>query len=378
MSRHILMICTTGKSASYLRRDYEALNDSDTSSILQAILHCTQNNPKRAAMIAIMSDPQAFADAMKDEKFGTAHLFPTAETQTLLRWLQDKAHEISQLRIIMLPSQDRDSILTARTAIICLERLHPLYPSTKIIDGGIIPLSIEVDNRQDFLPTVANLFGEFDKLIRNKADDEEVIICSSGSFKAVAGFAMMYAQLHSLPCLYSYEASTKAYEVMSLPLGYAYAQMDEEINMLKAIHSNAPADTTALPQWVKDSKNLAGALLESYEQARVKPYGTGEYLFNRLRECKDGSAWADYLQRLLVKNWSQLWLGDQIPETVEHSRRHSKRLMELAASLFRCAGDRMQAIGFTRDDPATSGSAHCGNISSRHRAYRAVLPGSGG
>lgn len=42
-----------------------------------------------------------------------------------------------------------------------------------------------------------------------------------------------------------------------------------------------------------------------------------------------------YIESRINKEWAELWLGDQIPETVEHSRRHSKRLMELAGNLYR-------------------------------------------
>ena len=79
-------------------------------------------------------------------------------------------------------------------------------------------------------------------MIANKSTDEDVIICSTGGYKAVSGFAMVYAQLHSLPCLYSFEMSPAAYEVMSMPLGYAYSMLDEEINMLKAVYRDTDID----------------------------------------------------------------------------------------------------------------------------------------
>ena len=70
-----------------------------------------------------------------------------------------------------------------------------------------------------------------------------------------------------------------------------------------------------------------------------------------MRNCTGGNEWADYLQELLICRWGELWLGDQIPETVEHSRRHSKRLMEMAANFFRCAGNRVGSIGFNDENP---------------------------
>ena len=281
--------------------------------------------------------------------------FPTGETQTIIRWLNE--NEISSLRVILLPSETEISKLNAHATCVCIEKLKYLFPNTNIIlsrkPDAIIPLQINVDERQEFLSSISRLFKVFDAQLEEAGKaDEEVIICSTGGFKAVSAFAMMYAQINSLPCLYTFETSANAYEVMNIPLGYAYTALDEEINMLKAIQNMADFDVSILPQWVQDSKEIAGTYLSSYKKAREKPYGTGEALFNRLRSYgKEGSDWADYLQDLLIHNWSQIWAGDQIPETVEHSRRHSKRLMEFTANLFRCAEKKLEAIGFNKEQP---------------------------
>ena len=358
MGRRILMICTSGtsavsglKSVSALLSSHQPITDQQIkSAILEDPPENSRDYHERMSAIGLMKSQSLQTDL----DFGASYKFPSAEVQTILRWLSE-AKEIEELRIILLPSHDERSILTANVTVICLQTLQHLFPNTKFIcsrdTSGIIPLPIEVDTREKFLSSIAKLFSEFDTLITDKHHDEEVIICSTGGFKAVSGFAMLYAQINSIPCLYSFETSPAAYEVMSMPLGYAYSSLDEEISMLKAVHRNTEIDKSALPQWVKDSELFTGTFLKSYEEAREKPYGTGEELFRRLRECDNGNEWADYLQELLVSQWSELWLGDQIPETVEHSRRHSKRLMELAANLFRCAGSKMAQIGFTGTDP---------------------------
>ncbi len=364
MGRHILMICTSGTSAvsslpsiSALLSESQALTDAQ---IMEAVLNPegSRDYEDRLPAVELMKNPEEYKDVLRDSNFGTLYKFPSAEIQTILRWISDtiqgKVSEVDELRIIMLPSQDTKSILTSHVTAVCLNRLTPLFRNIKLSitrEISIIPLQIEVNTREDFLSSVSDLFTEFDKLIKDKRPDEEVIICSTGGYKAVSGFAMMYAQLHSIPCLYSFEGSQAAYEVMSIPLGYAYSSLDEEINMLKAVHKNAEIDKSSLPQWVKDSQYMAETLLKSYYDAREKPYGTGEEIFRRLRDCNGGNDWADYLQELLTCRWGELWLGDQIPETVEHSRRHSKRLMELAANFFRCAGKRIANIGFTDENP---------------------------
>ena len=359
------MICTSGTSAvtslpsvKALLSESESLSDEQ---IMNAVLNPEGSGDfqDRLKAVDLMKNPESYRDVLKDSNFGTLYKFPSAEIQTVLRWISDtiqgKVSEVDELRIIMLPSRDPKSILTSHVTAVCLNHLTPLFRNIKLNisreSSSIIPLHIDVNTRENFLSSVSDLFSEFDSLIKSRRPDEEVIICSTGGYKAVSGFAMMYAQLHSIPCLYTFEGSQAAYEVMSIPLGYAYSSLDEEINMLKAVHENAEIDTASLPQWVKDSKNMAGALLKSYYDAREKPYGMGEEIFRRLRKCDDGNEWADYLQELLTCKWGELWLGDQIPETVEHSRRHSKRLMELAANLFRCSGRRVENIGFNDKDP---------------------------
>lgn len=294
--------------------------------------------------------------------------FPGAEVQTIFRWLldlqflqSDEERRIDNLHVILLPSDKIDSKITAHSASVILNRLACIFPDTDIICDraqDIKPVSIDVGTREEFLSSIANLFRAFDVERKDTPEDTELIICASGGYKSVSGFAMMYAQIHSLPCLYTFETSPDAFEVMSVPLGYAYASLDEEISMLKAISKmkkrsvDELVKSDALPRWVRDSRELADTLISSYKAAREKPFGIGIELFNRLKACgEEGKAWAGYIEDLLVHNWAHLWLGDQIPETVEHSRRHSKRLMEFTANLFRAAGGRMDKLGFTNDNP---------------------------
>ena len=365
MGRKILMICTSGTSAYKSLPSVQALlkiNSPTEQEILGAVLNpagVKYDIEKRVKAAELIKNPELYENILELSDFGSKFLFPSAEVQTILRWLGDtiqgSIEAVDELRVVMLPSEDEESILTSQVTVVTLNKLNPIFKGIKLKCSrdklGIMPLPIKVDTREEFLSSISNLFAKFDEIIENKNPGEEIIICSTGGYKAVAGFAMMYAQLHSIPCLYSFEGSQAAYEVMSVPLGYAYSSLDEEINMLKAVHNNADINKKSLPQWVKDSESMAGVLLKSYDKAREKPYGTGEELFRRLRECENGNEWADYLQELLVSRWGELWLGDQIPETVEHSRRHSKRLMELGANLFRCVGDKIEKIGFTKNDP---------------------------
>ena len=385
MGRRVRMICTVGTSLvgpqsfsedemQRIVASEQSLIDYITSFYEGRKMSKEEENGWGLLRDAPLKTPEWLMEKLHQPDFGS-YRFPDAEIQTVLRWMRDRIVKdkarIDELHLVFLPSSDKEknfkSQLNAYAACMLLKRVFKLFEKlpegTRLIceprpydeGGDILPVEINVKHRDEFIASIANLFKALDrdiKTVEEKRTGEEAVICSTGGYKSVSGFAMMYAQLHSIPCLYTFEQSEEAYEVMSLPLGYAYASLDEEINMLRAIQTGAAAAGSALPRWLRDSKELAGALLDSYESARRKPYGTGEFLFERLRDYGgEGPAWAEYLGDLLVEKWSQLWLGDQIPETVEHSRRHSKRLMEFTANLFRSAPGRMEALGFDEGHP---------------------------
>ena len=247
MGRHILMICTSGTSAvsslpcvKALLKDYKTLTDEQ---IMSALLNPegSKDYEDRLPAVDLMKNPDEYKNVLADSNFVKSYIFPSAEAQTVLRWLSNvikgKAEEVDEVRVVMLPTRTDASELTAHAGVVCLNHLKPLYGKIKLHcsrdSSGIIPLQIKVDTREEILPSISNLFSELDELISTRKPGEEVIICSTGGYKAISGFAMVYAQLHSLPCLYSFEKTSDAYELMSMPLGYAYSSLDEEINMLK-------------------------------------------------------------------------------------------------------------------------------------------------
>src|SRR5690606_5854360 len=81
-------------------------------------------------------------------------------------------------------------------------------------------------------------------------------------------------------------------------------------------------------------------ILNDYEDKREIPFGFGENLLS-IFDIKDNEKSQDnqlinmknYIEYMIKTKWSKQWIGDLIPETVEHSQRHSKRLMDFTASL---------------------------------------------
>ena len=267
MGRRVRIICTVGTSLLYGHKVsdilakskahyseselYNSTSDEPLFDFVQNIFRFDEKGipPDREKVYKLMREVPFMSDKEIQEvsKNFEGCRFPTAETQTIIRWLGENEKNISSLRIILLPSKTEVSELNAHAACVCLDKLKRLFLNVEIIcsrnSDTIIPLPISVDEREKFLASISGLFSVLDKQVQEAVNaNEELIICSTGSFKAVSGFAMLYAQINSIPCLYTFETSPKAYEVMNIPLGYAYTALDEEINILKAIKNRANFD----------------------------------------------------------------------------------------------------------------------------------------
>ncbi|WP_040382339.1 hypothetical protein [Dethiosulfovibrio peptidovorans] len=150
---------------------------------------------------------------------------------------------------------------------------------------------------------------------------------------------------------------------MPLPISCAIGAMDEEISLLKGLRDlenpenrKGILDNKTLPRWVSglfvdgQPSSLVDSLIEQYEKGRNQVTGSGKELLTRLKAID--SDLGTYLERLIQTSWSELWMGDQIPETVEHSRRHSKRLMEIAGNFLRALDQGTDGVSHIYMDKA--------------------------
>lgn len=214
-----------------------------------------------------------------------------------------------------------------------------------------------------------HLFSAFDEVRREvPADpDSKLVLNMTGGYKMMSGFAMLYSQLYQIPSIYVHEMQRDTYvEIKPLPLSYAINELDEEISLLKGLSRKGGmslnVDKTELPEWLQGmltdvgegrvgTTGFADILVDYFNTNRRKQMGIGRSLLDRTARGPEGRELADYLESCIDRHWAELWLGDQIPETVEHSRRHSKRLMEIGGNLFRVAEDQLEGEGLTEPLP---------------------------
>jgi hypothetical protein len=298
---------------------------------------------------------------------------PTAEIQSILSYMKKICTENDgkrgEFKVTLLPSDNPESYITAVITMFWIRAgdLQGWFKNLEsFVDFDVKPLHIDVNNEDSFIRSVENLFGKLDELrMQSEKSNEKVIINMTGGYKAVSAFELLYAQIHGLPAIYSHENNPQSYELMSLPVNFAISAIDEEYSMLswKAAAEGQSPPLKAAPEWVQKMPSpLAKKLVTFYRDNRRSLSGRGEALLSRLKEryYEDNDPYAqkisEYLQERINTDWAELWLGDQIPETVEHSRRHSKRLMEAAGNLLRCSSkveDRLAEWGVLKPGKIT-------------------------
>ena len=222
----------------------------------------------------------------------------------------------------------------------------------------ICPSPLGVTEAQSFNKGIANLFERFDAIRKPMSPQDGMIINSTGGYKATTAYSVLYAQMHNLQSIYIFENQPEGISLLPLPISFDMDSLDEEVNIIKAIgQSDAQAlrgflDNSNLRPWVRslmqDSGNaspLAGMLTRSLEEHKERGGAHGRAMLDLVYQHGQNEGWYDYLRQCVTEHWAELWIGDQIPETVEHSRRHSKRLMELGGYMLQAHCSVLEAQG---------------------------------
>ncbi len=287
--------------------------------------------------------------------------YPSAECQSIMGWLlENTRHQNTDvnLSVYLFPSKKSGSEFTAWLTYLFLKSkgISMIFPELKDLKIEVQPLDINVDTDENFFLSIDTLYSKYEEIRQSsEAENAEIVINSTGGYKSISGYASLYALLNDIPSIYVFEeGGAKIVELASLPLSCAIGAMDEEISLLRGLKNMVPAQRSRLkekgnlPRWIEglffgESKlHLVDNLTEQYETGRYKLTGVGMGLLNRLKR-KDAHL-GRYFEENITGMWSELWMGDQIPETVEHTRRHSKRLMEIAENLFRSADETLHKM----------------------------------
>lgn len=276
-------------------------------------------------------------------------IFPCAEIQSFCHWLKAQPKESVVLKeIVLLPTETKPApFCSEKIKNILTEQVFKsefakkyLFNNDSVCIDDSQSFQLRLENNDNFAEDISKfLHGFKDNLKKYKEENCKVVLNITGGYKSLTPFFSLFGFLmEEIEVIYQHEESNVILRIPALPLAWDFKLFDEYRSLLRGggeLLSDPPAKFSILfdKKDEKWTKNPFGSLLENiYTEDRLKRFGYGARLIRRLPK--------EMQEKLLPENssggiyqWEHIWMGDQIPETVEHSRGHSQRLMEYAASL---------------------------------------------
>ena len=167
--------------------------------------------------------------------------------------------------------------------------------------------SLECDYRIEDLDSFKDLWMKLRDLYKRYTNEKmEVAIVSTGGYKLITSLVYIFSLIYGVRAFYHHEGTEKVYDLPKLPVNWDYVSLVLQSARLMGL------------------SRLTQAIFEAEDVNEIKKrIMYGEPVLERFP--------AGGYQDVLIKNlptWQNLWIGDLIPETVEHSKSHSKRLLQ--------------------------------------------------
>ena len=176
-------------------------------------------------------------------------------------------------------------------------------------------------------------------------NDYNVILNITGGYKAIPPYVTIIGNCFpEVDIIYLYEDSKDLIHLPPIPISFdlpTYRDYRAIINVLaqpgftagEPLYKILPVNIKAcfLKRGAEKKLNFFGkTVIEKYKNEKISltPYGRGFLLLDQIRDDKVKK----YLTGC-VNQWQHIWIGDKIPEMVEHQRGHTQRVLELAAEM---------------------------------------------
>ncbi len=204
----------------------------------------------------------------------------------------------------------------------------------------LITTKIGRQSKTAFLEGIGTLTNEIlTYLSTHPGPDDEVLLNPTGGLKGVWVVWPLIALLFPrVQFLYSHESSPDVFELPHFPLALDFGTFEELHSILQQTGGVSSRFLEILPTQFADlfdqpdsvsgrchPNSFGDVISEAYQRRELALSGSGSILLTQIKEHK--------LQNIIkthIPFWQNVWLGDQIPETAEHGRGHSLRLMEFA------------------------------------------------
>ncbi len=278
-----------------------------------------------------------------------------------IHMVHSQGYQVEEVIFLVFPDEkeiykDEDAPIVFRYLKALVQRCFPKIVISKV-QINFTP-NIEKSNFR----SLETIWTEMESIM-TKNKKREMVIDPTGGHKIFAVIAALFAQMHHKPFYYVQQDSPVLYEFPASPIQWNFARIDDDQPFFNECdrtisytrYTQLPQSMkdlyTFLPTPIEDDNHIVSILpikkiMESYNQAREMPFGYGVKFLDMIEKPE----WRRWIQKKTFTTWSLQWIGDQIPETVEHSQRHSKRLMEFTVNLIHTIGYRnFLGEGFPRE-----------------------------
>lgn len=271
--------------------------------------------------------------------------FPSAEIQTFCYWLKQFGEEIMLKKVILMPTKvDKAVICAKRIERILKDEVFQSRLCTGLLPDDtselieIRPFQLRIEDEALFTQDVAAFLEYLEALIRRLEGEgiHRKYLNITGGYKGLVPIFSLFGfiQEEDLESVYQHEEGESIIRIPPLPLAWDMKLFDEYRSLLGGrdeLNFEPPAKFRLLFE-EKDGlweKNPFGEFLEKiYDRDKLKRFGYGARLVRRLKDTSLQNKIREGADR-----WQHIWIGDQIPETVEHSRGHSMRLLVYGADI---------------------------------------------
>ncbi|ODN30758.1 hypothetical protein [Fervidobacterium thailandense] len=203
----------------------------------------------------------------------------------------------------------------------------------------------------------------------------EIVIESASGPRSVAMALQLWALFNQKDSYLKYERALETTRIPAVGIDWDLNYVDEMASLFSVVLDKTEEITESefmkLPNEVarlfnreyyfaNNNKKVGKGFYSFYDLSSIRrkylekkemPFGYGESLINVIyQNSVKSKALRTYLENGIIRKWAYLWIGDLIPETVEHSQRHSKRLMEFTKNLLNVMGEDFFLSPFSKGE----------------------------
>lgn len=277
----------------------------------------------------------------------------SAETHSY-KQLHDKVivnREKDHLDVVLLGTEGNDE---EPGSIECAQRLAS-YLKDRFSLNNIQTVEIKggVKGDKAFKEALGCIVSKLREYLEKGEVDETYVVITGGYKGFIPWLTIATALYDNTYLVYVHEHSKEVLVWPGLYLHWDLRRLDELRSIIRRTNLDKkewkllppPAQYLYDGSGTRYQRNELGQMVyEFFEQSRLARYGYGRLLLGKLKAKNGGQDLAKIIEARLPY-WEHLWIGDQIPETVEHSRLHSLRLMEYAYWLLRYFPELDEKLG---------------------------------